>query len=146
MLTELFRDHGILEDYPQTWAFHPKAMEIQDRDSKVMLSAMELSYSIVEKKNESDDTCSLQVVWVEDPKLDNDDRNYAIRYFRRELKKFNRMQNVHLDLDSPLPPFEKLRQTEWDLIRGYYQATMHSMKIAIDDLTTNYDATSASRK
>jgi hypothetical protein len=46
------------------------------------------------------------------------------------------MRNIHLDLDSPTPPFDKLRQTEWDLMQGYYQATMQAVKIVIGDLTT----------
>jgi spermidine synthase/S-adenosylmethionine/arginine decarboxylase-like enzyme len=148
-MVELFRDYGIIEDFPQRWSYHPGAVELEDGEDKWTYSPEQVTFTLelatehqagdeVEEEEENEaiiqNSSNIRIAWSDDLLFDNRGRNYVRRIFRRELRRLYRFQNVRFDFNRTESAVEEIPQEEWCSITNYYSSIVRALKIAISSL------------
>jgi spermidine synthase len=141
--TEIFRDYGLVEDFPQRWSYHPGAIELEDEDDKWLYAPEQITFSLELTGEQVDDDeesfkkqtgGGIEVVWSDHLLFDNRGRNYVRRIFRRELRRLYRFQNVRFELNRTESLMKEIPQAEWNSIKKYYYSIVRALKRAIHSL------------
>eukprot|EP00980_Cylindrotheca_fusiformis_P012891 scaffold3210_cov113-Cylindrotheca_fusiformis.AAC.3 len=123
---EIFRDYGIIEDFPQRWSLQPGAVELQSEQGDVYVYSLEnIRFSLLPDKDGT-----IQVKWHESIQFDEPGRNYIRRIFRKEIQRLYRFKNVVFDMSNP----NGIPQHEWDGTWNYYDAIKTAFVYAIHSL------------
>jgi spermidine synthase len=145
-LLEIFRDFGVIEQYPQRWSFHPNAVVLETEDGGALYAPEQITFELVQDPTttSSAEDNTVLVQWAEDLIFDDRGRNYVRRIFRQHLRKLYRFQNIHYDLEEE----EKEGETEavghpaeWKQIQAYYKAVRSALQYAIHALKNEGDET-----
>ena len=149
---EIFRDYGIVEQFPQRWTFHPNAVVLNTDEGSIVYAPEQITFELIQDGTNTDSS-NVQVQWSDHLMFDDRGRNYVRRVFRQHLRQLYRFQNIHYDLleegndndegnaseqisnpDLPLP-------MEWKQIKTYYRSLRFALQSAIHSLENQGDET-----
>jgi spermidine synthase len=127
IISELFRDHGIIEKYPQRWTFQPSLKIAVDDDGNQFSQAVEppLKFTL-----EEDEEGKIEVEWDETIDYADNGKNYVRRVFRKHLQRLYRFKNVVYDMSNP----DGIPKNEWDATWKYYDVIKSAFVYAIHSL------------
>jgi len=117
--SEILRDYGFLEDYPQIWCF-----------SNYMWQ--------VELHQVGDG--GLRVRWKQNMRPVDDELKAAIVYFRKQIRRLQQTKNMNY----PHKDKNRVPDDEWDIAWSFYDAYIVAMTTVLQDvkeLAANYEGT-----
>jgi spermidine synthase len=127
--SEIFRDHGFIEDYPQLWIIPETQNTIPYQDENgvehvLTMDGMDLVFRL---EQNPDNALDIQVQW-------NFDQIEEHAYTAVELILLSRIRNLHRlkNIDFPLTAQDyNIPQDEWDAIWNFHQAYAMALKRAV---------------
>src|SRR6056300_1590790 len=132
MMSELFRDRGIIEKYPQRWTYKPSMKIATDKDGNMFSQTLEpdLQFTIVENSDGFVD-----VKWTDELEFQDDGKNYVRRILKKHLQRLQRYKNVAYSKSKP----DDIPQHQWDAIWKYCEALGNALVYAIKSLVNAGD-------
>lgn len=138
MFTELFRDYGFVEDYPQRWTLHPGAVALESNTLSTVYAPEQITFTL----DYEEDSEKVSVEWADFLNFDDTGRNYLRRIFRKHLRRLHRLENINYALDDDeADPLDDIPLSEWLAIKKYYRAIRSALHHAIDSLVNEGDET-----
>ena len=127
---EIFRDHGFIEGMPQSWAIKEADIEMEveeDGDVIQMLFARHNCFFHLQENELGEIKVDFDA--MEEFKKDLQWQHHVSSWFRKHLRRLNRLRNIGLDqYDHEIP------QHEWNSIWAFHKAYTDALKYVITDV------------
>lgn len=148
--TEIFRDHGFLEPYPQRWSIPGESAHIEyTRNETGIIDEPEFIYDfetdLIERNNGKwfwrfseksqivflyqDEDEEPVVVWDTSNGLDEVDLKDSWPSYREELRRITRLRNIEWDQS---PEAYDIPQEEWDMIWAFHRSYTTILETALE--------------